>query len=220
MSVSAVLSSPPTPSPGATPVEADTPTRAGRVLTLLRKLIDYGKDLAASLRQRTETTDLAPIIRAFSTRDIARILDRITCGLLRAQALRHKVVQNTARLDADPQPTRPTAAPRDPGAHRQPRDQQLGSDHAPLILPTPQQIAEKVRHQSIGAAIADICRDLGILPNHPLWRELQELIMEHGGNYARLVIETLNRPWRVLTDNPPTAAPTNPLAAACATGPP
>ena len=171
-------------SPGPTTAEADTPTRTGRLLSLLRKLIDYGKELAASLHHRTETTDLRPVMCAFGTRDIARILARITCGLLRAQALEDKVRHNAARLDIPPQPNpQPAASTRSPSAPRPPRD-------------------------------------LGICPNHPLWRELQALIEEYRGNYARLVIEILDRPSLTLFESPPTAAPTTPPTPACATGPP
>ena len=45
-------------------------------------------------------------------------------------------------------------------------------------LLTPEQIATKVRRQPIGADIADICRDLGILLSHPLWRELRAVISD------------------------------------------
>ena len=44
-----------------------------------------------------------------------------------------------------------------------------------------------MRRRPIGAVLEDICRDLGILPSHPLWRELQHAIIEHGGNLARLL---------------------------------
>jgi hypothetical protein len=209
-------------SPGPTAAETDTPTRAGRLLSLVRKLIDYGRELAASLSQHSETTDLRPLMRAFGTRDIARILARITCGLLRAQALEDKVLHNAAGLDTDPQPNPlPAASTRSPSAPRPPGDrQQLGPDLAPLSLPTPEQIAAKVRCQPIGAVIADICRDLGICPNHPLWRELKALIEEYRGNYASLVIEILDRPWLFHSESEPTAPPTNPPTPACATGPP
>ena len=60
-------------------------------------------------------------------------------------------------------------------------------------LPTPEQIAAKVRRQPIGAVLADICRDLGIAPNHPLWQELRNAINAFGGNYIRLVGDTLDR---------------------------
>jgi hypothetical protein len=62
-------------------------------------------------------------------------------------------------------------------------------------LPTPEQIAAQhaagldplVRHRPIGAVLADICRDLGILPNNPLWPELSVLVVRHGGSLASLV---------------------------------
>jgi hypothetical protein len=208
-------------SPGPAPAETDNPTRAGRLLSLVRKLIDYGKELVATLHQRSETTDLTHVMCAFGTRDIARILARITCGLLRAQALEDKVHHNAARLDAPPRPNpQPAASPRSPSAPRPRLDRQLGPDLAPLSLPTPEQIAAKVRCQSIGAVITDICRDLGICPNHPLWRELKALIEEYRGNYASLVIETLDRPSLTLFESASTAQPSNPPTPACATGPP
>ncbi len=216
MSAEPNSSTPTSPGPAT-----DTPTRAGRLLSIVRKLIDYGKELVASLNHRPETTDLRPVMRAFGTRDIARILARITCGLLRAEALDDKIRHNAARLDAPPQPNpQPAASARSSSAPRPPRDRQLGPDLAPLSLPTPEQIAAKVRCQPIGAVIADICRDLGICPSHPLWRELQALIQEYRGNYASLVIEILNRPSLTLFASGPMALRTNPHTPARATGPP
>jgi hypothetical protein len=51
-------------------------------------------------------------------------------------------------------------------------------------MPTAEQIAAEIRHRPVGAIIADICRDLGIMPDHPLWRELRLAIMLHGGSLA------------------------------------
>jgi hypothetical protein len=56
-----------------------------------------------------------------------------------------------------------------------------------------EQIAAEVSRRPIGAVIADICRDLGILPSHPLWREVQQLIIEHGGSLVRLVSDLLDQ---------------------------
>jgi hypothetical protein len=66
-------------------------------------------------------------------------------------------------------------------------------------LPTPEQIAAQVRRRPIGAVIADICRDLGIMPNHPLWRELSEVIICHGGNLARLVKDIITQATRTIS---------------------
>jgi hypothetical protein len=65
------------------------------------------------------------------------------------------------------------------------------------VVPTPEQIAAKVRRQPIGAVLADICRDLGIAPSHPLWDELHLAVTEYGGNYVRLVMDRLNQAFPI-----------------------
>ena len=67
-------------------------------------------------------------------------------------------------------------------------------------MPTPEQIAAAVRRRPIGAVIADICRDLGILPNHPLWRELQVVIIREGGNFAVLVKDIITQATRSISE--------------------
>ncbi len=87
-------------------------------------------------------------------------------------------------------------------------------------MPTPEQIAAKVRRQPIGAVLADICRDLSIAPSHPLWDELHRAMNEYSGNYIRLVMDRLNQAFPIahivarLKARP--AAPTEPAG----TGPP
>jgi hypothetical protein len=189
------------------------PSRVGRLLDFVHRLIDYGKELAATLRQR----DLADVARCFGTRDIALILASITRGLLRANALEARLKQNAARLDAAPKR-------RDAPSQRQPRPARPAAsptDHAASLagLPTPEQIAAEVRRRPIGAIIADICRDLGILPSHPLWRELSPLVIRHGGSLARLVMDLIQRCCHTIGQSwPASAGPPSP-APAC-TGPP
>jgi hypothetical protein len=186
-------------------------TRSGRLLDLVRRLIDYGKELAASLQRRAAVDHP----HAFGTADIALILARITCGLHRATALEARLIHRAARLDAAPRQRAPS--------QRVPRATPPDIDRAASLaqLPTPEQIAAKVRRQPIGAVIADICRDLGIMPCHPLWRELSQLIIRHGGSLANLVSDILDRAWPIPATAP--AAPSPPLppspALAC-TGPP
>jgi hypothetical protein len=166
------------------------PSRSGRLLELVHKLIDYGKELAATIRQRA-FTDPTSVICCFGTADIALILARISRGLHRADALEAKIVRSADRLDASP-----------PAAPSQPRPRAARPAAAPATgeadprlarLPTPAQIAAEVRRRPIGAVIADICRDLGIMPSHPLWRELSLVIIEHGGSLARLVKDILDQ---------------------------
>jgi hypothetical protein len=92
-------------------------------------------------------------------------------------------------------------------------------------LPTPEEIAAEVRRRPIGAVIADICRDFGIVPSNPLWRELSLVIIENGGNLATLFNDTWKR-ISVWLLNPPAAvdpaasAPDLPFAVTPGTGPP
>ena len=187
---------------------ADLPpsSRSGRLLTLVRKLIDYGKQLADALRQRAVPNDTTDVARTFGTSDLALILARIAQGLLRAGLLQEKITGTAARLDAEPQP-KPAPSPRasralpceaqPPSPRRAQTQQPADTDPRLANLPTPEQIAAKVRRQSIGAVLADICRDLGIAPSHPLWDELHRAINEYGGSYIRLVMDRLNQAFPI-----------------------
>ncbi len=172
---------------------AEAPSRTGSLLGLIRKLIDYGKELANTLQQRTAATNLVFVTLAFGTQDIALILARITRGLLRAAALEARVVSRIAE-----EAKRPAAASAPP--LRQPRAAQPADrcprpadDPSLARLPTPEAIAAEVRRRPIGAVLADICRDLGILPSHPLWRDLNLAILDNGGNATALLQEMFRR---------------------------
>ncbi len=190
------------------------PGRSGRLLTLVHALISYGRQVAAKLRGHNPT--LAPS-------DIALILNRIARGLLRAEALEARIVRDAPRLDAPPAPRH--AASR--GQSRPARPAAKAADTTdPFLtaLPTAEQIAAEMRHRPIGAVIADICRDIGIMPCHPLWPEIRALITSYRGNLVTLVKDTLDR---LSQHNPALAWPHSPLpelapasSALCATGPP
>ena len=170
-----------------TPTPTTEPSRSGRLLNLIRKLIDYGKDLAATLRQRTVAEPLFAM-GCFGTTDLALILARIVRGLLLADALEARVLQRAAHLDAGPRRGRARSSARAPAAPR-------ASEADPRLahLPTAAQIAAEVRRRPIGAVIADICRDLGIVPRHPLWPDVHRAIIRHGGSLARLVTDLIDR---------------------------
>jgi hypothetical protein len=202
-------------SAAATSAEQPKPSRAGRLLDLVRRLIDYGKELAATLHQRA-ATDPRSVTRSFGTADLALILVRIRRGLLRANALEARLVQNAARLDAELKPcsvpAQHKALPARPAVPR------TEDPDARLELRTEAEIAAWVRRRPIGAVVADICRDLGIACDHPLWRELQHAIMSERGSYTRLVMEIIIREARLIAEawfpNP------RPPAAPAGTGPP
>jgi hypothetical protein len=161
------------------------PSRASGLLSLVRRLIDYGRQVAITLR-----TNPYP----FSTSDIALILARITRGLLLAEALEVRIIRTAARIDAEPAPPRAASHRQPPPAPAPGLDPGVDPE---ISLPTPEQIAAWVRRRPIGAVIADICRDLGVMPSHPLWRELQIVVIRHGGSLARLVKDILDRAFQL-----------------------
>jgi hypothetical protein len=171
-----------------TPAPTTVPSRSGRLLGLVRKLIDYARELAATIRQRTAADPLFGKGR-FGTTDLTAIFACITRGLLRANALEARVLRSAAHIDAERRPGQARSAARAPAAPRVAAE----ADPGLAGLPTPEQIAAEVRRRPIGAVIADICRDLGILPSHPLWRDVQRAMLEHGGSHARLAIDVIRQ---------------------------
>ena len=195
------------------------PSRSARLLDLVRKLIDYGKELATTLRERA-SSDLRFDALQFGTSDLALILARITRGLNRATALEARLLQNAARLDAEPAPSRAPSRPRQRAAQPAARRAHQADDLL-AHLPTPEQIAAEVRRRPIGAVIADICRDLGILPSHPLWRELQHAIIRYDGSLANLMKDILDRAFPLpATARSRSPAPPPASLAPASTGPP
>jgi hypothetical protein len=181
------------------------PSRSGRLLALVRKLVDYGTQLVDKIRARPADADPIDLRCTFFTTDIALILARIKQGLLRAGLLQHKIARVAPRLDAAPQPN-PAPSPHTPRAlpcearpPSPPRTQVAVAASNPALanLPTAEEIAAKVRSQPIGAVLADICRDLGLYPAHPLWRELGLAIEEFGGSWLRLGMDRLNQAFPI-----------------------
>jgi hypothetical protein len=191
---------------GAPTAPAPKPSRVGGLLGLVRKLIDYGTFLAATLRQRGLGNRPDIQGRTFGTTNVTLILARIARGLLRAAALADRLHRSATRLDASPPPrapracaaSAPTAAAAPPKPRRCASRRSTDDDNALLAhLPTPEQIAAEIRRRPIGEVIADICWDLCIIPAHPLWRELQDAIISEGGRYAALAIDIIKRPRRL-----------------------
>jgi hypothetical protein len=203
---------------------ADSSTRTGRLIGLVRKLIDYGRQLAVTLCQHATDADIKDATRRFGTLDIRQIIASIIRGLNRAIELEARLARRAAR-----EPTAPAAATvpsvRAPRAARPAERSAEVADPRLARMPTPTEIAEQVRRRPIGAVIADICHDLGIVPAHPLWRELARAVMEHGGSFAALFRDACKR----LCNRPPgffaELAPAQPAphpgpAIAPGTGPP
>ena len=232
--MSAALQLPtPTREPDPPGVSADTPSRLGRVLSLVRKLIDYGRQLAVTVQQRAAAPGFALFASPFGTTDLAVILARITNGLRRAAMLEAKLLKRAERgQDLTVAPTRLPAI-RVPGAARpvapldaqpdpQPTDPRLAH------LPSEEKIAEEVRCRPVGAVIVDICCDLGIAPgrlDRAFWDEINHAIIMYCGSLVRFFNDVDERLWagvpHALTDHTepgwPAPPPRSPVPA---TGPP
>jgi hypothetical protein len=169
------------------------PAAIGRVISLVRKLIDYGKQLAGTIQQRAAAPGYALFASPFGTADLAVI----TSGLHRAAALEARLCCRAARgQDLALAPIRLPAirAPRTtrqvapPAAQPDPQPADPVDDPRLARLLTEEQIAAEVRRRPIGAVIVDICCDLGIAPgllDRAFWDEINHAIMMYGGNLAR-----------------------------------
>lgn len=218
------------------PADAALPPRLGRVLLVVRVLITYGKNLAEAFERRAGRPILHTAMLPFGTEDRAAILARIACGLRRALALEARLLgyASTGRDLPPPRPTDP-AQPRRDAAPRQRAASLSRTEHArradPEGLPTVEQIAADALRRPIGVVVADICRDLGLLPgqcDREVWQELSHVITTYGGRLSRWVTtidrrirHSLRNKWRMEDAGEPAAsAPYAPPARAAATGPP
>jgi hypothetical protein len=169
--------------------------------------MEYGKELATTLQQQTYT-DLAQVRRLFGTPDIALIIASIIRGLHRAAELEARLV---TRLGSKNPRVGPICAPylRLPSVAK-PADPHAGgaedAETRVARMPTPRDIAAALRRRPIGAVIGDICRDLGILPSHPLWREISSVMLDNNGNVGTLLLHIIRRPF-VHLHEPPAIAP-------------
>ena len=175
------------------------PAAIGRVLSLVRRLIDYGRQLAVTAQARAASPDFAHFAWPFGTLDLAAILARITGGLRRAAALEAKLSLRAARgQDLTPSPFRLPAAhkPRaarqsaPPDAAAEPLPADPAQDPRLAHLPTEAEIAAELRHRPVGAVIADICLDLGIMPGdlaREFWDEIALAIIDYGGSLAGFI---------------------------------
>jgi hypothetical protein len=171
---------------------SDVPSRSGHLIGLLRKLVEYGKELVHALQSRPAATMQLTFMVGFGTRDIALILARMMRGLRIAVALDDRLVQNAAQLNRPPAKARAAPLPRKPRADAQSPAPQVtrwtdAIDPRLAQMPTAEEIAAELRRRPIGAVIEDICRDLGLSPSHPLWRELKDAVLDNGSSFLRLM---------------------------------
>jgi hypothetical protein len=199
------------PSPNqAGPEPQSTPTRSARLRTLLQTLIAFASSLVETLATN-QTADPAIAYR-FGTSNLSLITARIARALLMAMALNRRLTRIAKQLDAPQRPTTTAKTRREPRAPKPPTPRRSETDDEALLtrLPTAQEIAAQIRHRPIGRVLEDICRDLGILPSDPLWRDLQLPIIANGGNLVRLFKHVTTRVIRHSLNPTPLLAATGP----------
>lgn len=193
----------------ALPAQPDTAADAALsannpLLCVIRKLISYGWQMYKALQEPDGASRAKEITRGmFGPVSLALILARITRGLRLAAALEERVGATAARpakpaaaAPAKPARTHARATPRKPStAPTVP----LPSDTAQALLarmPTAKEIAAQIRRRPVALVIADICADLGIGVNHPLWHEVQAALKglkDKESAFKRLQMEILRR---------------------------
>jgi hypothetical protein len=188
----------PDPSPDQAPSPAPAPTRTGRLLGLIHKLVDYGKEVVQTLQGHftpsSTHTDPATVKRNFGTLNAQLIIMRILRGLRLAAALETRLAAHPLHEEAAPAAL--VRAPSNPAPRTVKSAAPRASRAAPPPLsgvPTAEEIAAAVRVRPVGAVIADICRDLGIGQSHPLWGDVMMAVTEFGGNLVKLFNDMLDR---------------------------
>src|SRR5271166_264817 len=127
---------------------ADGLRATGFLLGLVHKLIDFGKQLAATLQHRAPATNRLAVPRYPGTIDIALILARIACGLQRAAALEARLLLRRPRQDEKrPAPTN-APSPRKPRPAQPAARPAVDDDPGLARLPTVEEIAAQACHRA------------------------------------------------------------------------
>jgi hypothetical protein len=130
------------------------------------------------------------------------------------------VLTRAAALDKRPGPRRARSTPRPRPSASPPAE---AVEPCLAQLPTAEQIAAEVRRRPIGAVIAEIYLNLGILPSHPLWREVERAMLEFSGSLAKPLNDIFDQtlgPIPSARSLSPAPAPALPSPAPSSTGPP
>ncbi len=170
------------------------PSPSQVLLRVIALLIDAGRDCLATIGGNLTPHEVQDTGFAFGTFNLAVIVNRLMRGIKLALALQARVTATAKRIDNPRfQPPRPAGKPRT-RPPRKPKPTEA-EDNAALLahMPTDAEIAAMLRHRTIGALLADICADLGVGVAHPLWQEVNFLIVIHGAQMVPSMKRTYNR---------------------------
>jgi len=210
-----VAGAPAQPDPAGDRNGAAMPPRIALAIRIVETLLFYGTHLVRTLDSRAGARGFAIIAHCFGTASVPPILARLRHGVLRATALLRVLHQRAAR-GRDLRPLKPPAyRPRTPRPDDQPdaasgvlprraavaarlRDGTRWNDAPPDLprLPTIALFEARIRRQSLGRAIIDVCLDLGVRPllcTKALWHDIFDTQYAYRGNLPLLVTEMWRR---------------------------
>jgi len=234
---------PPAPAPQPDPDRAgDGAPSPIRFFGLLRRVINYGKELLVAVRLRAACPEFPRLAKPFGTADLQRILARISAAIGRALLLEDGLLRQAglglyavAPRSRTPSPRQPRAARPDTAPHQAPAPVQPARRSDASLVPTIAQLTAELRRHPVGVVLAGICRDLGITPHHPLWEDVSRAIVACGGSIAELEQDAdtrwCSKRWLEIAVARPASIPAclwpkwwpqpaPEAAVACATGPP
>jgi hypothetical protein len=181
------------------------PNNIAVILHAARILLDYGRHLIDTLRDRAGAPNFNAIAACFGTANLSTILAHLNRGLLRATALERVLLARAATgrdfdfvdpptRTPEPQPAATATEPGQPAAEpptttrRAPRP--AGRDDPELFMPTLDELERQARRRPIGLTILDICLDLAVVPGmcqSKFWNELFDIMNYFGGSVATLM---------------------------------
>jgi len=172
----------------------NAPSRTTRLLGFLHRLVDYGRELAHSLRQGLTVRELHPVALCFGTPDVMLILRRIADGLRIAGMLQARLETRIARTDNAP--PRPQPSPLTAAQAEARRASRRATRAAARLgqLPSARDIADDLGRRPTWVVVAEICHRFGIVPDHgEIRQEMLAIIVGNGGNIARIFMGSFER---------------------------
>jgi hypothetical protein len=182
------------------------PPHIAVLLAVLHVLLAYARHLSLTLDRRAARwgfsvfaqffgTARLPVIRARLARGILRIMAMQRVLLARARRGRELNLGDRRRPEPKAPPATPPAADGDAAASQPPRRRPARRryiDTTPDLdnLPSLAQLEAEIRRRGFGAALADICRDLGVSPSlceGRFWTALQSYMRWCRGNLYGLM---------------------------------
>ena len=184
----AILSEPtPPPDIDRAAIRKAVPPGIAQVLYVVRFLIDYACHIAAKAEECAVRGDISPVTIPFvKTIEIDQLIIRVARGLRRALAMQ-AMLQLFATDGRDLKPVPRRQHPHVGGARRNGPERDTAPK--PERLPSAAEIAAELQRRPIGAIVADICHDIGIVPSDltdEQWDALRSVINAYGGDTMRL----------------------------------